>query len=156
METLQIASATIILLASVIPIYFAIKVKTNKQILLSSILLVSVLVTYGIHAIVESLWQNNFALIFEICFAASIIGTILSYIIFHKKTSHTLVSGIFGLAILTVFVTWMIGEIVETFLPIYGAAAENLTSSVMIGFGILLFARFFWLKRILDAQLLKS
>ncbi|MEX0855039.1 MAG: hypothetical protein WD018_04650 [Nitrosopumilaceae archaeon] len=156
METLQIASATIILLAAVIPLYFAIKVKTNKQILLSSILLTSVLVTYGIHAILESVWHNSFALIFEICFAASIVGTILSYTIFHQRTSHALVSGIFGLAILSVFVTWMVSEIVENFLPVYSAAARDLTSSVMIGFGILIFARFFWLKRILGIQTLKS
>jgi len=156
METLQIASTTIILLASVIPFYIGIKVRANKQILLSSILLVLVLVTYGIHSIVESLWHNNFALIFEICFAASVTGTILSYSIFQKRSSHTLVSGIFGIAILSVFVTWMVGEIVENFLPIYSAAAEDLTSSVMIGFGILIFARFFWLKRILGVQPLKS
>ncbi len=67
-----------------------------------------------------------------------------------------MVSGVFGIAILSVFVTWMVGEMVEKFLPIYSAGAEDLTSSVMIGFGILIFARFFWLKRILNVQPLKS
>jgi len=156
METLQIASTTIILLASVIPFYIGIKVRANKQILLSSILLVSILLTYGIHSIVESLLLNNFALIFEICFAASVIGTILSYTIFQKRSLHSLVSGIFGIAILSVFVTWMAGEMVENFIPIYSSAAKDLTSLVMIGFGTLIFARFFWLKRIFGVQTLKS
>ena len=156
METLQIASTIIVLLASVIPFYMGIKVRANKQILLSSILLVSVLLTFGIHTIVESLWLNNFAWILKICFAASVIGTILSYTIFQKRTYHTLISGVFGIAILSVFITWMVGEIVENFIPIYSASAKDVTSTVMIGFGILIFARFFWLKRIFGVQTLKS
>jgi hypothetical protein len=150
MESIQIISVATVFLASIIPIYFAIKVRTNNHILLLSTLLSLALLAYGIHGIVESL-ESNYGLIFEICFLVGVLGTIISYAIFQKSKSHGL-GGAFGLAMLSVFGIWLIGEVMETFLPVFNTIAVYLSSITMIGFGIFVFVRFFRLRQALELE----
>lgn len=145
MEIIQLTSAAVIFIASVIPIYFATKVRQNRRVLFSSALLTSVLVSYGFHAVIESLWKGNSGIV-ESCFITSIIGAIITYIIFQKKNHYSPIGGVFGVALLSVAGTWVAAESVRTFLPTFTLVAVYLVSSVMIGFGIFIFARFFWFR----------
>jgi hypothetical protein len=145
MEIIHIASAAITLLSAMVPIYFIIKVSYNRKVFFSSILLFTVLMSYGVHAILESIWQNNFELI-RICFMVSITGTLITYLAFRKKQTTFPISGVFGIALLLVFCIWISSETIRLFIPSYAIEATYFVSLAMIGFGILLLVKFFWLR----------
>lgn len=91
-------------------------------------------------------------IILEVCFVAAVVGTVVSYVIFQKRNYNVMIGGIFGIAMLAVFGTWLIGEMIEAFILDDNTAAIYLNSSVMIGFAIFIFARFFLLRRNLQLE----
>lgn len=91
-------------------------------------------------------------IILEVCFVAAVVGTVVSYVIFQKRNYNVMIGGIFGIAMLAVFGMWLIGEMIEAFILDDNTAAIYLNSSVMIGFGIFIFARFFLLRRNLQLE----
>lgn len=151
MEIIHITSLVMSFLASIVPVYFAIKIRDNREVLTVSALLSAALLAYGLHGIMELWWQGSIILILEICFVAAVIGTIISYMIFRKKRYNAIIGGMFGLAMLTVFGTWLMGEIIESLLE-DDMTVIYLNSSAMIGFAIFIFARFFLLRRTLHLE----
>jgi hypothetical protein len=143
--TILAASAAIVLLSAMVPLYFIIKVKYNRRVLLSSITLIAVLVSYASHAILESVWQDYYELI-RICFIVSMSGTILTYFLFNKKQTILPVTGVYGISLFLVFVIWVGSETIKLFIPAYAVIATYFVSIAMIGFGISLVTRFFWLR----------
>lgn len=150
MEILQIISVCAVILASIIPLYFAFKVRTNREILLSSILLFSALISYGIGIIIENFAEDFEVPLLQICLVAAVIGTMASYIVIQKRHSHSLIGGIFGIVMLSVFGSLLVGEILGNLQPNF-IPIKYFNSSLMIGFGIFIIIRFFWLRN--DHQL---
>lgn len=150
MEILQIISVCAVILASIIPLYFVFKVKTNREVLLSSILLFSALIAYGIGVIVENFAEDIEGPLFQICLVAAVIGTMASYIIIQKRHSHSLIGGMFGMVMLSVFGALLIGEIVGNLQPNF-MPIKYFNSFLMIGFGLFIITRYFWLRN--DRQL---
>ena len=138
-------SAAMVLLSAMIPLYFIIKVRHNRKVLISSIMLIAILVSYAFHAILELVWQENYELI-RICFIVSITGTILTYFLLNKKQKTFPILGIYGISIFLVFAIWIGSETIKLFVPSYTIVATYCISIAMIGFGILLVARFLWLR----------
>jgi hypothetical protein len=138
-------SAAIVLFSATVPLYFIIKVRHNRRVLISSIMLVLVLVSYAFHAILESVWQENYELI-RICFIISIIGTILTYFLFNKKQIIFPIIGVYGISLFLVSVIWIGSETIKLFIPSYAVVATYCISIAMIGFGILIISRFLWLR----------
>ena len=164
METnlLQIISACIVLVAALIPIHFMLGVKTRRQRILSSILLI-VLSAYSAHSLIEALdlVGDNYQVFTKLCFIISAFGLMVSYSFFQLKTNHTLIGGIYGVAMMVAFSTWMIAEFVEVAIISNQEShemVENVSSLMMAGFGIFLISRFFWLRNIIpiEAKYLRS
>jgi len=129
-----------------VPFYFIVSVSYNRKVFFSSILLFTVLISYGLHAIIESIWQYNSELI-RVCFMVSIIGTLLTYLLFRKKETTTFpVRGVFGITLFLVLGTWISSETIRLFIPSYAVEATYCVSLAMIGFGILILVKFFWLR----------
>ncbi|HZD36807.1 MAG TPA: hypothetical protein VE130_16500, partial [Nitrososphaeraceae archaeon] len=77
----------------------------------------------------------------------SIAGTLLAYLLFRKKEIPYLsFGGVFGIALFLVLGIWIAAEMIRLFLPSYTIESIYSVSLAMIGFGILLLVRFFWLK----------
>jgi hypothetical protein len=144
MEIIQIISASLILAASVIPLYFVLMIRTKKQKILSSFLIIALL-TYGIHTILESVEVIDYSLFTKICLFASVFGLIVSYSFFQIRHSNVIIGGLFGLAMMISFGIWMIGELFEAVVEEdeFTGSFEYISHGVMTGFGIFLIIRFF-------------
>src|SRR5437867_9424765 len=94
---IQITSACVVLAASLVPLYFILGVRADRQRLLSVILFV-VLQAYVVHSLIESfqLLGTGYQVFAKLCFVVSTLGLVASYSFFQVKAKHTLVSGIFG------------------------------------------------------------
>jgi len=158
---IQIISASVAVAASLIPLHFIVKIRAERQRILSTILF-TVLVAYAIHTFLEASGAFNYILFTRFCFIISSFGLIVSYSFFQVKANHVLIGGIFGIAIIASFGTWMIGEFIEviTITPTtptedgeYGIRTiDSISSIVMSGFGIFLIARFFWLRSVMPIE----
>jgi hypothetical protein len=71
-----------------------------------------------------------------------------AYCFFQVKAKRTLISGIFGLAMMLSFGSWMAGELIESTSFFNHETIEYIASIPMAEFGIFLIARFFWLRNI--------
>jgi hypothetical protein len=155
---IQIISVLIVLAASCIPIYFALKIKTERQRILSS-LLFAALIAYSIHSLLESFELVNYQVFTRLCFIISAFGLMAAYSFYQVRTNHALIGGIFGIAMTAAFGTWMVGELVEAIAITptedgeYGIKSiDSISSIVMAAFGIFLIARFFWLRSVMPIE----
>ena len=155
---LQIMSVLIVLTASSIPIHFTLKIKTERQRILSS-LLFAALIAYSIHSLLESFELVNYQLFTKLCFIVSAFGLMAAYSFYQFRTNHALIGGIFGIAMMAAFGMWMVGELIEAIAITpneereYGVKSiDNISSIVMAGFGIFLIARSFWLKSVMPIE----
>jgi hypothetical protein len=161
---IQIISVIIVLTASSIPIHFALKIKTERQRILS-LLLFAALIAYSIHTLLESFELVNYQVFTKLCFIVSAFGLMAAYSFYQFRTNHALIGGIFGIAMIGAFGMWMVGELVEAIIisttPLattieheeYGIKAiDSISSIVMAGFGIFLITRFFWLKNVMPIE----
>ncbi|HEY1248872.1 MAG TPA: hypothetical protein VGE97_07795 [Nitrososphaera sp.] len=152
---IQIISVLLVLTASSIPIHFAIKIKNERQRILSS-LLFAALIAYSIHTLLESFELVNYQMFTRLCFIVAAFGLMTAYSLYQFRTNHALIGGLFGIAMIVAFGIWMGGELVEAItlnaIPATEdmengiMAIDSITSTVMAGFGIFLIARFLWLK----------
>jgi hypothetical protein len=149
MELVQFIFLAIVFTASIIPLYFAVNIKTGNQRILSS-LLFAALLAYGVHSLLESFEVVNYDMFAKLCFIVSAVGLMIAYSFLQLKSSNVLIGGIFGIAMMTSFGMWMVGEILESTLYVTeGEQHENIdlvTSGVMAGFGIFIIVRFLWLR----------
>jgi hypothetical protein len=156
---IQIISVLIVLAASSIPIHFALKIKTERQRILS-LLLFAALIAYSIHSLLESFELVNYQVFTKLCFIVSAFGLMAAYSFYQFRTNHALIGGIFGIAMIVAFGTWMMGELVEAIaitIPTedgeYGIKTiDSISSIVMAGFGIFLIARLFWLRSVMPIE----
>jgi hypothetical protein len=159
--SLQIISVIIVLAASSIPIHFALKIKTERQRILSSFLFAA-LIAYSIHSLLESFELVNYQVFTKLCFILSAFGLMAAYSFYQFRTNHALIGGIFGIAMIAAFGMWMVGELVEAIIVTTTSATEDreygvktidsISSTVMAGFGIFLIARFFWLRSVMPIE----
>lgn len=157
---IQIMSAFVVLVSSSVPLYFVMKIKDDRQRILSSLLLF-VLIAYSIHSIFESIGLDNHQIFTKICFVVAAFGLMASYVFFQIRINHVIIGGIFGIVMMVSFGTWFVGEISESFLVMgveNNETIEYINSVAMTGFGIFLLARFFWLRNIIpiDSKCLSS
>jgi hypothetical protein len=155
---IQIISVLIVLAASSIPIHFALKIKTERQRILSSLLLAT-LIAYCIHSLLESFELVNYQVFTKLCFIVSAFGLMAAYAFYQFRTNHALIGGVFGIAMMAAFGMWMVGELVEAIAITptedgeYGIKTiDNISSIVMAGFGIFLIARLFWLRSVMPIE----
>lgn len=155
---IQIISVLIVLAASSIPIHFALKIKTERQRVLS-LLLFAALIAYSIHSLLESFELVNYQVFTKLCFIVSAFGLMAAYSFYQVRTNHVLIGGIFGIAMIAAFGMWMVGELVEAIAITptedgeYGIKTiDNISSIVMAGFGIFLIARLFWLRSVMPIE----
>jgi hypothetical protein len=157
METnlVQIMSACMIIGASLIPLHFALRIKADKQRILSSLLFIALL-AYAVHSLLESFELFNYYIFAKVCFIISAFGLMASYSVFQVKTNHVLVGGVFGIAMIAAFGTWMAAELAEAVIILTNEEShemvENIGAAMMAGFGVFLIARFFWLKNIMPIE----
>jgi Leu/Phe-tRNA-protein transferase len=160
--SLQIISVIIVLAASSIPIHFALKIKTERQRILSSFLFAA-LIAYSIHSLLESFELVNYQVFTKLCFILSAFGLMAAYSFYQFRTNHALIGGIFGIAMIAAFGMWMVGELVEAIIITTTTSAtedgeygiktiDSISSTVMAGFGIFLIARFFWLRSVMPIE----
>ena len=158
---IQIFSVLIVLAASSIPIHFAIKIKSERQRILSSFLFAA-LIAYSIHTLLESFELVNYQVFTRLCFIVAAFGLMTAYSLYQFRTNHALIGGLFGIAMIVAFGMWMGGELVEA-ITINAARAtedvengitamDSITSIVMAAFGIFLIARFIWLKSLMPIE----
>jgi hypothetical protein len=80
----------------------------------------------------------------------------VAYSILQIKSSHVLIGGIFGIAMMISFGIWMAGKLLEATLVIAEGEEheiiDHISSGVMTGFGIFIDVRFLWLQRIVFAE----
>jgi hypothetical protein len=155
---IQIMSVFIVLVASSIPIHFVLKIKTERQRILSSFLFVA-LIAYCIHSLLESFELVNYQVFTRLCFIISAFGLMAAYSLYQFRTNHLLIGGIFGIAMIAAFGMWMVGELVEAIAITptedgeYGIKTiDSISSIVMAGFGIFLIVRFFWLRTVMPIE----
>jgi hypothetical protein len=152
-------SVLIVLAASSIPIYFALKIKTERQRILSS-LLFAALIAYSIHSLLESFELVNYQLFTKLCFIVSAFGLMAAYAFYQFRTNHALIGGVFGIAMMAAFGMWMVGELIDAITITtptedgeYGVKSiDSISSIVMAGFGIFLIARLFWLRSVMPIE----
>jgi hypothetical protein len=149
----QIISAFVIIGTSSIPLHFALKINADKQRILSLLLLIALL-AYAAHSILESFEFIDYQIFGKVCFIISALGLMTSYFFYQVKTKHTPIGGIFGVAMIVAFGTWMAGELAEAiiFTNESNEILDNISSTIMAGFGIFLIARFFWLRSIIPIE----
>jgi cation transport ATPase len=155
---IQIISVMIVLVASSIPIYFALKIKTERQRILS-LFLFAALIAYSIHSLLESFELVNYQVFTKLCFIVSAFGLMAAYSFYQFRTNHVLIGGIFGIAMIMVFGMWMVGELIEAIAITptedgeHGTKTiDSISSTVMAGFGIFLIVRFFWLRSVMPIE----
>jgi hypothetical protein len=149
MEFIQLVFLILVFAASSIPLYFAMNIKTESQRILSVLLFTS-LIAYGIHLLLESFEVIKYDIFAKICFVVSAIGVMIAYFFLQLRSSHVLIGGIFGVAMMVSFLAWMAGEFLETVLVISGGEKyefiDLITSGVMGGFSIFIIVRFLWFR----------
>jgi hypothetical protein len=155
---IQIISVLIVLSASSIPIHFVLKIKTERQRILSSFLFAA-LIAYCIHTLLESFELVNYQVFTRLCFIVAAFGLMTAYSLYQFRTNHALIGGIFGIAMIAAFGMWMVGELIEAIVITptedgeYGIKTiDSISSIVMAGFGIFLIARFFWLRTVMPIE----
>jgi hypothetical protein len=151
---IQIISACAIIGASSIPLHFALKIKADKQRILSSLLFIALL-AYAIHSLLEAFELFNYNIFAKICFIIAAFGLMTSYSVYQVKTNHVLIGGVFGIAMMAAFGAWMTAELAEAVILTneeYHEIVDNIASTVMAGFGIFLIARFLWLRSIMPVE----
>lgn len=151
--TIQIISAIIILFASLIPLYFILRIRTDQQKILSSLLFI-VLLAYGIHTLLESVSFIDYSIFIKICLVASAFCLIISYSLFQIRHSNVIIGGIFGLVMMISFGIWMIGELFEAITKEekFLESVEYISHGAMTGFGIFLIIRFLWIRNIIHME----
>jgi hypothetical protein len=151
MEFIQLAFLVLVFAASIIPLYFAINIKTESQRILSILLFIS-LVAYGIHSLLELFEVINYDVFAKLCFIGSAIGVIVAYFLLQLRSSHVLIGGIFGVVMMISFLVWMTIEFLEAILIVAEEeqyeSLDLISAGVMGGFSIFIIIRFLWLKRI--------
>jgi hypothetical protein len=167
---IQIISVLIVLAASSIPIHFALKIKTERQRILSSFLFAA-LIAYSIHTLLESFELVNYQFFTRLCFIVAAFGLMAAYSLYQFRSNHVLIGGVFGIAMIAAFGMWMAGELVEAVTITTNTIADadthteadeeqhginktidTISSMVMAGFGIFLIARFFWLQSVMSIE----
>jgi hypothetical protein len=152
---MQFIFTSIVFAASFIPLYFAVYVKSESQRIISS-LLFTALLAYGIHSLLESFGVINYDIFVKLCFIISAFGLMVAYTIFQIKSSHVLIGGMFGIAMLASFGVWMVGELLEATLFVAEGQQheiiDRISSGVMTGFSIFIIVRFLWLRRIVFVE----
>jgi hypothetical protein len=155
MDSIQLIFISVVFAASIVPLYFAVNIKSESQRIISS-LLFTALLAYGIHSLLESFEVINYYIFVKLCFIVSACGLMIAYSILQLKSSHVLIGGMFGIAMMTSFGLWMVGELFEaTLFATEGEQYEiidRISSSVMAGFGIFIIVRFLWLRRIVFVE----
>jgi hypothetical protein len=144
MEIIQLVSALVVFAASLIPFYFLLKIKSKKQLVLSSFL-GTVLLVFGIHSIIETTHLIEYDILLKVCFIISLSCLIAVYFVFRTKKPQSF-NGIFGIAMLIVFGFWVTTEIMEYYI-IHKETIDTMNSFVMIGFSAFIIARFFWFRK---------
>ena len=150
---LELVSAGVVLSASSIPIYLIYSVRAQRQRLLSSILLAALL-NFAALSILESFELTNYQIVAKLFFITSALFLVVTYFVFQLRANHVLVGGLFGVAMIVAFGTWIAGEIVEvSYLSGENSKTlDSITSMLMAGFGGFLFARYFWLRSIMPIE----
>jgi len=92
---IQIISVLIVLAASSIPIHFALKIKTERQRILSSFLFAA-LIAYSIHTLLESFELVNYQVFTRLCFIVAAFGLMTAIILFVYGIIPTLQPSEFG------------------------------------------------------------
>jgi hypothetical protein len=153
MEIIQVISASIIFVASLIPLYFILTIRTKQQKILSAFLFTALL-AYAIHTLLEFLEIIDYSLFTKICLIASAFGLIISYSFFQIRHNNTIIGGIFGLAMMISFGIWMIGEGFESIIGVeeFTESVEYISHGVMTGFGIFLIIRFLWIRNTIQIE----
>ena len=153
MEIIQVISASIIFVASLIPLYFILTIRTKQQKILSAFLFTALL-AYAIHTLLESLEIIDYSLFTKICLIASAFGLIISYSFFQIRHNNTIIGGIFGLAMMISFGIWIIGEGFESITGVkeFTEIVEYISHGVMTGFGIFLIIRFLWIRNTIQVE----
>lgn len=146
MEPLQLISSLVAFAASSVPFYFLLKIKSRKQLVLSSFLGAALLV-FGIHSIMETTHIIEDDMIFKVCFIVSLSCLITAYFVFRTKKPHSF-NGVFGVAMLLVFGFWASTELAENYIP-HQEIVDVLNSFVMIGFSVFIIARFLWFRKVI-------
>jgi hypothetical protein len=144
MESIQIASAVVAFAASSVPFYFLFKIKSKKQVVLSSFL-AATLIVFGIHSIIETMGMLEDGTILQMCFVVSLSCLIATYYVFKTKKPYSF-NGAFGVVMTLVFGIWTATEILENYIP-SKESLDVLNSAAMIGFGIFIIARFLWSRK---------
>ena len=155
MELIQFIAPGVVFAASIIPLCFAIKIRNESQRILSALLFIALL-AYGIHSLLESFEVLSYDIFVRLCFIVSASGLMVAYSFLQLKSSHGLIGGIFGIAMMASFGVWMTGELLEsTIFVVEGKQHEIvdlISSIVMGGFGIFIIVRFMWLRRIMFVE----
>src|SRR5205085_11701757 len=113
--------------------------------------LLIVLAAYSVHSLIEAfqLLGSNYQLFAKSYFIVSAFGLMLSYSFYQMKVKHAVIGGIYGIAMVASFGTWMIGEVFESIVYMNANSIEiieNISSVVMASFGIFLIGRYLWLR----------
>lgn len=155
MELMQFILTSVVLAASVVPLYLAVNIKSESQRIISLFLFIALL-AYGIHSLLQSFEVINYDILVKLCFIISACGLMIAYSILQLKSSHVLIGGMFGIAMMTSFGVWMTGELLEVTLFATERdrheIIELISSSAMAGFGIFIIVRFLWLHRIMFVE----
>lgn len=144
MEPIQITSAVVTFAASSVPLYFLLKIKSKKQMILSSFL-AATLIVFGIHSAIETLEMLADDTILQICFVVSLSCLIATYYVFKTRKLYSF-NGAFGIVMIFVFGIWVATEILENYVP-NKESLDALNSAVMICFGIFVIVRFLWSRK---------
>ena len=155
MELIQLIAPGVVFAASIIPLYFAVKIRNESQRILSSLLFIALL-AYGIHSLLESFEVLSYDMFVKLCFIVSAFGLMVAYSFLQLKNSNGLIGGIFGIAMVTSFGIWMVGELLESTIIVAEGEQQEIvdliSSVVMTGFGIFIIVRFLWLRRIMFVE----
>jgi hypothetical protein len=151
---MQLIFTSIVFAASIVPLYFAVNLRSESQRIVSLFLFIALL-AYGIHSLLESFGVINYDIFVKLCFIISACGLIIAYSILQLKSSHVLIGGMFGIAMIISFGVWMVGELLEaTFFATeeQHEIMDQISSGVMAGFSIFIIVRFLWLRRIVYVE----
>jgi hypothetical protein len=151
---MQLIFTSVVFAASIVPLYFAVNIRSESQKFISLFLFIALL-AYGIHSLLESFEVINYDILVKLCFIISACGLIIAYSILQLKSSHVLIGGMFGIAMIISFGVWMVGELLEATLFVAEEQHEiidQISSGVMAGFGIFIIVRFLWLRRIVFVE----
>ena len=154
MYLMQLAFTSIVFAASIVPLYFAVNLRSESQRIISLFLFIALL-AYGIHSLLESFEVINYDIFVKLCFIISACVLIIAYSILQLKSSHVLIGGMFGIAMIISFGVWMVGELLEaTFFTTeeQHEIMDQISSGAMAGFSIFIIVRFLWLRRIVYVE----